>query len=61
MQRPPFEIRRIEEERQRRTHAHRVLRWERRRRLLGWAAALSTLLFLGLLCARLFGLFPFSG
>jgi hypothetical protein len=60
MQRPPFEIRRIEEERQRRAHAHRLLRWERRRRLLAWAAALSALLLLGLLCARLLGLLPSS-
>jgi hypothetical protein len=58
MQRPPFEIRRMEDEQRRRERAHRALRWERRRRTLARAATVLAPLLLALLGAYLLGVFP---
>jgi len=58
MQRPPFEIRRMEEERRRRARAHRAVRWERHWRTIGRAAIVLGALLVAFLCAHLLGVFP---
>ncbi len=58
MQRPPSEVRRIEDERRRRARAHRAVRWQERRRTLWRATLVLAPLLLALLGAHLLGLFP---
>jgi hypothetical protein len=57
MQRPPTELRKLEDEERRRDRAHRRLRWERRLRVARWVVGGLALLFILALIARLTG-FP---
>ena len=55
VQRPPSEIRRMDEERSRREWAHRRLRWQRRLRVGLWVVGALVGILLIALCLRLAG------
>ncbi len=55
VQRPPAEIRKMEQERSRRESAHRRLRWQRRLRVIMWVLGVLVVVVLLVLSLRLVG------